>query len=202
MKNIIFTFLTIILLFSCSKKDDIPQPPKDKLPEATAVGANTAGCYINGKLLIPKNNDQAIGGPLIYGLWYNRGNNFGNPIFNDYFAISIENHRDLDGDEIYIHFKQMVQGVGTYTLGQSNGNRYTASPNNNHVVLERGVKSGNVQTYLSNPTSGSIEITRFDWVSKIISGTFTFSLYNVNNSSDVIQVTDGRFDINLVTLNK
>ena len=87
-------------------------------------------------------------------------------------------------------------------LGQSNGNRYTASPNNNHVVLERGVKSGNVQTYLSNPTSGSIEITRFDWVSKIISGTFTFSLYNVNNSSDVIQVTDGRFDINLVTLNK
>ena len=201
MKTTILFFLTILSFIGCSK-DNAPGKPPETIPPATTSGANTAGCYINGKLLLPKNNDQAIGGPLIFGLWYNRGNSFGNPLFNDYFAISIENHRDLEGDEIYIHFNQMVQGVGTYILGQSNGNRYTASPNNNHVVLERGVKSGNIQTYLSSPTSGSIEVTRFDWASKIISGTFTFSLYNVNNPSDIIQVTEGRFDINLVTLNK
>ena len=201
MKNILFTFLTISFLISCSKKDDPQQLPKDKIPEATTFGANTAGCYINGKLLIPKNNDQAIGGPLIYGLRYHLGNSFGDPLFNDYFAISIENRKDLDGDDIYIHLNQMVQGSGNYTLGQSNGNLFTASPNNNHVVLKRGVNSGNIQTYISSPTSGSIVITRFDWANNIISGTFSFSLYNVNNPSDLIQVTEGRFDINLVTLN-
>ena len=201
MKNLFITFLAASLFTACSK-DNTPPPEPDKLPEATMVGANTAGCYINGKLLIPKNNNQSIGGPLLYGLDYVRGNNFTNPLFNDYLAIIIKNRKDIDGDNIYIHFNQMVQGVGIYTLGQSNGNRYTASPNNNHVILDRGVNSGNVQTYLSSSTSGSIVITRFDWINKIISGTFSFSLYNANNPSDIIQVTQGRFDINLVTLNQ
>ena len=201
MKNLFITFLAASLFTACSK-DNTPPPEPDKLPEATMVGANTAGCYINGKLLIPKNNNQAIGGPLIYGLKYHLGNSFGDPLFNDYFAITIRNRKDIDGDDIYIHFNQMVQGVGTYVLGQSNGNRFTASPNNNHAVLERGVNSGNIQTYLSSPTSGSIIINRFDWASNIISGTFSFSLYNANNPSDIIEVTQGRFDINLVTLNQ
>ena len=158
MKTTILFFLTILSLVGCSK-DSAPGKPPETIPPATTSGANTAGCYINGKLLIPKNNDQAIGGPLLYGLNYIRGNNFGNPLFNDYLAIIIKNRKDIDGDNIYIHFNQMVQGIGTYTLGQSNGNRFTASPNNNHVTLDRGVNSGNMQTYLSSPTSGSIVIT-------------------------------------------
>ena len=201
MKTTILFFLTILSLVGCSKDSPSAKPP-ETLPPATTSGANTAGCYINGALLLPKNNNQAIGGPLIYGLWYNLGNSFGDPLFNDYLAISIRNLKDIDGDDIYIHFNQMVQGIGTYTLGQSNGNRFTASPNNNHAIVKRGVKSGNIQTYLSSPTSGSIEITRFDWANNIISGTFSFSLYNVDNPSDKIQISQGRFDINLVTLNK
>ena len=201
MKKLIFAILVALTTCSCSKDSTSATPP-DTLPPITTTGANTAGCYINGKLLIPKNNNQAIGGPLIYGLKYHLGNSFGDPLFNDYFAITIRNRKDIDGDDIYIHFNQMVQGVGTYVLGQSNGNRFTASPNNNHAVLERGVNSGNIQTYLSSPTSGSIIINRFDWASNIISGTFSFSLYNANNPSDIIEVTQGRFDINLVTLNQ
>ena len=200
MKKIFF-LLVLLIAISCSK-DSPSAKPAEILPPATTSGANTAGCYINEKLLIPKNNNQAIGGPLIYGLNYIRGNNFGNPLFDDYLAIIIRNRKDIDGDDIYIHFNQMVQGVGTYVLGQSNGNRFTASPNNNHVILDRGVNSGNIQTYLSSPTSGSIVIARFDWINKIISGTFSFSLYKANNPSDILQVTEGRFDINLVTLNQ
>jgi hypothetical protein len=197
MKKTIF-LLALLVFTACSTNNDTPQ---DQLPPATTTGANTAGCYINGKLLIPKNGSQAIGGPLIYGLDYNLGNNFGNPLFNHYFAISIKNRKDVDGDNIYIHLNQMVQGVGTYVLGQSNGNKFIASPNNNHVVLIRGENSGSVQTYLSNPTSGTIIITRFDYPNKVISGSFTFSLNNVDNSSEIIQVSEGRFDINLTTLN-
>ena len=95
----------------------------------------------------------------------------------------------------------MVQGIGIYNLGQSNGNYFTASPNNNHVILKRIVNSDNVKTFLSNSNSGRIVITRFDYPNKIISGIFSFNLYNSNNPSEIIQITDGRFDINLVTLN-
>jgi hypothetical protein len=202
MKNTILTLLFIVFLTSCSKDNATETTPPDQLPLATTSGANTAGCSINGKLLIPKNGSQAIGGPLIYGLKYHLGNSFGNPLFNDYFAVTIRNKKDLDGDNIYIHLNEMTQGTGTYILGQSNGNYFTASPNNNHVILKRGENTGNVVTYISNPTSGTISITRFDYPNKIISGTFSFSLYNANNPSEIIQISEGRFDINLVTLNQ
>jgi hypothetical protein len=54
MKN--FTQFWIVLigiigLSACSNDD----ATNDRLPPATTIGANTAGCYIDGKLLIPKN---------------------------------------------------------------------------------------------------------------------------------------------------
>ncbi len=199
MKKIFFLLLSFIAI-SCSKDNSI-ETPADQLPPITTTGANTAGCIINGKVLIPKNGEQAIGGPLIYGLKYHLGNSFGDPLFNDYFAIRIKNLKDLDGDDIYIHFNEMVQGAGVYNIGQSNGNYFTASPQNHHVVLKRGANSANTLTYLSNSNSGTITITRFDYPNKIISGIFSFSLYNSNNPSETIQITNGRFDLNLVTLN-
>lgn len=44
--------------------------------------------------------------------------------------------------------------------------------------------------------NGVIEITKFDSINKIISGTFNFSTSDGNTSSpNVIQVTSGRFDL-------
>ena len=201
MKNLISILLFIVSLNSCTKSNDTETIAQDQLPAITTSGANTAGCIINGKVLIPKNGSQTIGGPLIYGLKYHLGNSFGVPLFNDYFAVRIKNLKNIDGDDIYIHFNEMVQGIGIYDLGQSNGNYFTASPNNNHVILKRIVNSDNVKTFLSNSNSGRITITRFNYPNKIISGIFSFNLYNSNNPNEIIQITDGRFDINLVTLN-
>ncbi len=53
--------------------------------------------------------------------------------------------------------------------------------------------------YLSLKDSGSIIVTRYD--SGILSGTFSFKAVNKDNPEDVIEVTEGRFDINLDTVN-
>ena len=51
--------------------------------------------------------------------------------------------------------------------------------------------------------SGNIIVSRSEVTSStnIISGTFSCKVYNIENSSDIINVTDGRFDINYTTLN-
>jgi hypothetical protein len=52
MKNEIFLIITILVAYAffaaCEKE-------KPHLPPETQTGANTFGCYINGKLFVPKN---------------------------------------------------------------------------------------------------------------------------------------------------
>ena len=84
-KNIILLLLTTFTLSCCNKDNDKPKTEIDQLPPITKIGANTAGCIINGKVLIPKNGAQSFGGPALYGLNISAGNNFNAPIIGDVF---------------------------------------------------------------------------------------------------------------------
>ena len=197
---------TILLLFltlsSCSK-DKTEDTPKDQLPPITTIGANTAGCIINGKVLIPKNGTQAIGGSPVYGLTTGAGNDFHPPIIgDDYKYFKIANLKEVGGDVIYIHINDMTLGIGDYSIGQSNYEYYGDGPNNPQIIvnLYDGVNPG--KTFLSSANSGIITITRFDYINGIYSGIFSCTLYNKDIPSETIQVTNGRFDINIATLNQ
>ena len=185
---------------ACSSNDDAP---KDQLPPATTIGANTAGCLINGKVLIPKNGSQAIGGSPAYGLTTGVGNNFHAPIIgDDYRFIRIANLRDNGGDDIYIHLNDMTLGAGNYDVGQSNNEYYMDGPNNPQIIAQiyDGVNIG--KTFWSSANSGLITVTRFDYFAGIYSGTFNCTLYNKDNPTETIKITEGRFDIRVATLNQ
>ncbi len=200
MKKLTILLLATILLTSCSK-DTTVETPADTLPPATTTGANTAGCYVNGKLLIPKNGEQAIGGSPNYGLYQRQGNNFW-PNKNDYFGVDISNKKDFQNFSVYVWIKDMQNGNGDYIVGQSNGQIHSNGPNNNQIFAYVNI-DGTLKTYYSSINSGIIKITRSDMITgiAIFSGTFSATLYNINNPSETIQVTDGRFDINALTLN-
>ena len=198
MKKIIFT-LTFIILSSCSLNKD--NTPKDQLPAETTTGANTAGCYINGKVLVPKNGEQAIGGSPNYGLIKSQGNNFW-PNKNDYWQLEIANKKDSISLRIILWIKNMQSGNGDYNVEQSNGELYANGPNNNQIIAaikENGVN----KTYWSGANSGIIKVTRSDLAIgvSIYSGIFSGTLYNIDNPSETIHITEGRFDINGLTLN-
>lgn len=56
--------------------------------------------------------------------------------------------------------------------------------------------------YVTNSKSvGQVTITAADTISRVISGTFSFQCANVKNSSQTVEVSKGRFDINMKTLN-
>jgi hypothetical protein len=188
----------LVLLFGCTKSETTT--PQDTLPQITQVGANTAGCIINGKVLVPKNGATSFSGTP-YGLNINAGIHFNQPIIGgDYWQLEIANKKDQDSAGIVLWIKNMSAGINNYQIDQSNGELYAYGPNNNQIIAgitENGIN----KTYYSSSNSGIIKITRFDHTNGIYSGTFNCSLYNKDNPSDIIQVTDGRFDIKIATLN-
>jgi hypothetical protein len=201
MKNHILAFIFSLLALGCCK-DSINQDTNAQLPPETQTGANTAGCYINGELLVPKNGTQDIGGSPSYGLTIGAGNNFNEPIVgDDYFFVRIVNLKDVGGDFVYLHINNMENGIGTYNIGQSNNEFFMDGPNNHQVIVQTfdGINLGKV--FLSGPNAGTITITRFDYPNGIYSGTFSLTVYNKDNPSETIQITDGRFDIKVATLN-
>ena len=200
MKNLILTAVFLCFLNSCTK-DSANVTPSDTLPPITTIGANTAGCIINGKVLIPKNGSQTIGGSALYGLKYNYGGNFW-PNKNDYWQLEIANKKDVNGAGIILWIKNMSTGNGDYIIGQSNGELNSLGPNNNQIIAGIG-ENGVNKTYWSRTNSGTIKIIRSDLGVGIslYAGTFTATLYNKDNPSEIIQITDGRFDFNSLTLN-
>ena len=93
MKNLIFLFATLFTLSCCSKDNNTVD---DKLPPITQTGANTAGCIINGKVLIPKNGVSSFAGTP-YGLEFYSGNDFW-PSKNDYWRLAISNIKDANNN--------------------------------------------------------------------------------------------------------
>ena len=182
---------------SCSK-DNTTETPLDQLPLITTTGANTAGCIINGKIIIPKNGLGGIGGGISYGLDVHRSPNFGLPNFNEYFSIDIANLKDGGNSYwIYVHLNDLTTGAGNYTVGQSNNLYFIDGPNNPQIIVRETYNNVSGKTFISGSNSGIIIVSRFDFINKVMAGTFNCTLYNKDNPSETIQVTDGRFDIKI-----
>lgn len=200
-KKILF-FLPLIALFianvSCSDNND----SQSKLPEATTTGANTAGCYIDGKLFIPKDGEVSFSGTS-YGLTIGGGINFNEPIVgDDYFYIHIVNFRDRPTYSLWLQMDNMIQGEGEYIVGQANGEYFVDGPSNPFIIAQYYDGENIAKTYYSSHNSGIIRITKFDYSNGIYSATFTGILYNRDNPADTIEITKGRFDIKIATLNQ
>ncbi len=185
MKNIFFAIVCFAFISSCGRGSGDSTPP-EALPPATQTGANTAGCLINGNLLLPKNGSQAIGGSPQFGLKAS--------FVYDYFYMDLKNYDS--GVYLYLYVDNVNNnGIGAYTINQSDG---IASPNginnNTQVYVESGGK-----IFISGNNAGVVNITRYNF--PIISGNFSATLYNKYNALETIEITDGRFDINKNTIN-
>jgi len=174
MKYFKLSIILLLLAFSSCKKD----PNKGLTPE-TQTGANTLSCKINGKLFTPK---QSLFGPVpLTGriekkISTERRILFIEAIYNDITASRI----NINIDNFY--------GTGRYNLDYPNINGYT------EYVYE--YNQPNKIIYSSKSTNiGYVNITKAS--DNIVSGTFEFTLSELNNTSNTISVTSGRFDIPL-----
>jgi Family of unknown function (DUF6252) len=178
MKKTLIALLPITLFFVACKKE------VTELPAATQTGANTFGAKVNGELWVPQG--------------------FGPLPANDILEVSV-----LSGNAVHIYarnfssspnekefdiFLTSVTGPGTYQLNTTVG--YPSSSANYGYYVKRNLTPQN-EWITSATSTGTVVITRFDVVNRVISGTFQFNALNLYNSPEPLAVTEGRFDVKI-----
>ena len=164
-------------LFNCENND-----PQDQLPPITQTGANTFGAIVDGNVFIPKDKTgySAPGGGRPRGLKI-----LGN---SRTFVIQATNYENI---YIYIYIPQDLPNEEIYNFQNSTGVEYSLNePDYAHIYA-----TINGDKYLSFDGSGSINFTKISFEEGIYSGTFDVKLKNDTNETDIIEITDGRFDI-------
>ena len=94
-----------------------------------------------------------------------------------------------------------LNGIGDYIINESNGSN--AIDGLNHTYLHCRVfnmVTNSYQYYRSSENSGILRVTKYDYANGIISGTFTCTVRNSVNPTDIIEIREGRFDLNGYTL--
>jgi hypothetical protein len=168
------------------------------LPDATQSGANTAGFLIDGRAWTPSpDGSGALGSKPMSGGY------FGTYVYVPKNSVWLRMYRnDRTSMEFFV---QSVDKAGRYPLSFDTSNdvggtadsksfgfySVTGSTINDpdYGYITTSVKTGYVNFTVADPTTGSL------------AGIFEFEAIDAS-SGKTIKITDGRFDINTVTLNK
>lgn len=167
-KGISICFVLFALLISCKKEDPLPT----ELPPITTEGKNTFGCLINGEVYVPDIRRMSFQIPITLEF----------PMSPDYYfrvnTIRLVDEDDNVQDAEVELIVDSVSSLGVYSF------RHTT------------VRYENVYYYSDSMHNGSVNIIKYDFNNGIISGTFSFSAIDRNNTnSQIVQITDGRFDL-------
>lgn len=175
-KSLLQVFFLAFLLFCLDGCFLFPDSStKETLPPATQTGANTFGCYVNGKVWLPKGNV----GPSNLDSSYDPTFDSGTFDIATYRILSEQNQQ-----YIYI-FMTNLNKAGSYKLdnikvGSATFDYSTQCNYDRDSLVYR---------------NGFLEITKFDLSKGIISGTFEFTLHKQN--CDTLKITQGRFDMKM-----
>lgn len=172
MKNIILALTALLLFNCCDKKDDNPKNPIDQLPPATQIGANTAGCLVNGEAIFPKGNI------FIFQLFYLNGKDFG--------LLFSNKKNDVDRVVHITSFNESLKVGQTYQLVDYGPD----SKFGEYIIQNPGFSEVMYQT--SSLINGELTITHHDFDNAIISGTFWFDA--INSEGMIVEIREGRFD--------
>ena len=197
MKNLLTILTFILLLVSCSKKDDDTKPKNQTfaLPPETQIGANTFGVTIKGKVYIPRDPTGVSVGPTQKGIIF-----WGSPDNISWNEIEIKDGASEAGFNMIIHLQNFnTTSIGKYILKQSNFQDNIDSIPFSNIFFK--IWDSNIMNYAyygSIENLGEINITRNS--DGIVSGNFNGKFVRSDNVNEFILINDGRFDINTFTV--
>ena len=165
--------LALLLLTQCKKID---ADPASDLPPETQTGAGTFGCLVNGQLWTPLGNNGYSNYSVSYDPTYRKGTlNVGCYRYigkgaNDFQTVGF--------------FSDSIQNIGTYSL--------TIPKHQEGIFTDLTRNTCQFQGGDPYYRRGKLTITRLDKQAGVISGTFSFTLWQPG--CDSVRVTQGRFD--------
>lgn len=184
MKYLPLTFVALLiaalLLGGCKKNSTASEI--SKLPPATQTGANTFGCLVNGKALLPQNDGLILASPPLRFLY--------DPANGGELAIVVDN----------INAAGNIDQTMIIAVAAGNSPR-TYNFNTDKAIM--GIKFNDYKTTAACSTLYSedadvtttavIRLEKADLTQLIFSGSFDFTLSKAGCTT--IQVTNGRFDV-------
>jgi len=198
-KIIMALILLITTAYSCGGGLTEEQRWNPELPPITQTGANTFGCKINGKIMIPRDSRVSQLGGIPTGVSYG----WSTSSVNYDWIKAVDRFTSRGGITFKLPNIQNL-GVGEYLVKTVKGG-YSSSLDGSfqdtNIVYMGAAYNGKSPTgaYSSIEGTGKITITRYD--NEVISGTFYCKLKNDNDPTDIIEVTEGRFDFTKSTIN-
>ncbi|OGX87830.1 DUF6252 family protein [Hymenobacter glacialis] len=162
-------------LSQCQKNDPAPV---DQLPPATQTGANTFGCLLNGQPWTPQGNNGKPNFTVSYDPGYAGG------------ALQVKTYR-------YVEPNQVRQGITFGAANVTQAGFYSFDLPNSNSAFYTDLSQPSPCDYIGDPPrvtyqKGTLTITRLDLTQGVVSGTFSFTLYQPG--CDTVRVTNGRFD--------
>jgi hypothetical protein len=174
MKNLLsfLFFVAVVVTNSCQTETIFIKPKAPILPPKTQSGENTFGCFVNGKMFIPR------------GGWL--GSEFSNHCQDNFFSLSISDDKNTEAVSIQLAFAPIYDTSVTISNYDSTNNKF--------MIFSVSYDYYRQHAYPINQYTGHMSITKRDTINHIISGTFWFDAIDTTNNK-VIQVRDGRFDL-------
>ena len=179
MKIRLFYFLSIlsIIQISCYKESNKKcEIPENCLPALTESGANTAGCLVDGKVLVP-DGDRFGSGAILKSQYY----------VTDEYTLFFILIRDLSSRnnprDISLELRKgEIEEGKTYNLTVESQSTDFATFSSNGEEYKT-----------NNENKGEIHFSKFDPSRRIAAGTFWFN--GRNEFGEIVEVTKGRFDV-------
>ncbi len=178
MKNLLLITTFLVATFTSCKKEI------KSLPDLTQSGANTFGAKINGENWGPLSAGIVPTAPILEARFSADSSVFINA--RNFSRSPVET-------EMEIYLKNLT-GPGSYQLNQNTG-VYPGHSYSYAYYLKRKISITD-DWITSSSATGQVQVTKIDWVNKIISGSFQFTA-KATYSSAPITVTEGRFDVKI-----
>ena len=185
MKNIIMIAMLMLLCAAgCKKsKPSVALTEFEKLPPITQTGANTFGCLVDGVAQLPNGRKPQIGGPNIQV--------YVDPTFQ--------------GGAFYVTGHQYQGPYQTVAFGSSRcvkAGFFTSDSMFNSFDYKKTINGGTSIEFRTPENGiyrkGFFNISRYDLINGVFSGTFEVKLYKTDGSfGDTLRITNGRFDVKL-----
>jgi hypothetical protein len=174
--------LVVFLGASCTLIDAL-KPVPTALPPETQTGANTFGCLVDGKLLVPYSDDsnlEALSKEL-------------QSPYGGLFGISCGFYKSGSSKQSLGFLIRRIQKEGIYKL-YYNHQEYLTNGINTKDGAEYRIDDNYYNMKVSK-SSLTVEITKFDQKNYIVAGRFYGTLYDEQDSTRKVEITQGRFDV-------
>ncbi|MFT4603273.1 MAG: hypothetical protein ACI857_003461 [Arenicella sp.] len=173
LRQLAASIFTMALLTSCCKEEIQPT----ELPAITTSGIGMFACRINGEIFV-----RSDCGPYIQQFsphYYSSGSNAG------LFRILVYNDHHFDEElSIDLRIRDYYGDLGVVD-----------------ITSEWDIRPI-YDLPLDTLQPNYVEFLRFDTIEKVASGTFEFTCVNPQDSLEIWEITEGRFDMSNMRLNQ